>query len=217
MFLAVALVPAVMAGESSPQLKFLGTLEGARPSVYSTIAFSPDGKLLAVGDYEVALIDEDGKDHPGHSLVQLWDVDKRKVIATLRGHSDADLSLVFSRDGKTLVSVTEDGYREREIKLWDVATGKEKTALKPEPKCYFLALSRDGKTVALVNDESHRVILWDTATQKEKVVASLKGFSGLIGPAGRGEREGVPQGLTEANIAKGRRLEWNGVSDRGRH
>jgi WD40 repeat protein len=183
MFLAVALVPAVRAGESIPELKFLGTLEGARPNTYSTIAFSADGKLLAVGDYKAARIDLEGTDHPGHSLVKLWDVDKRKVIATLRGHTDAVVGVVFSRDGKTLVSVAAFG---REIKLWDVATGKEKPPLQLDPKRVFLALSPDGKTVAFTNDENHTVILRDMSTGKEKVSTgkekvSLKGFSSLRG------------------------------------
>jgi len=183
MFLAVAIVPALMAGEPEPQLKLLATLEGARPSAYSTIAFSPDGKILATSDHKYARIDREGTDQPGHSLIKLWDVDKRQVIATLRGHNDAVLCMVFSRDGKTLVSVTDSG---REVKLWNVATGKEKPPFKRDPKWSFLALSPDGRTIAFANDENHTLILWDLSTGKEKVSTakekvSLKGFSSLIG------------------------------------
>ena len=56
MFLAVAMVPAVMAGESGPQLKLLATLEGARPGAYIPIAFSPDGKVLACGDFVIPVM-----------------------------------------------------------------------------------------------------------------------------------------------------------------
>jgi WD40 repeat protein len=186
MVLVAALVPAATAGEPAPHLKLLATLEGAHPKEGATapIAFSPDGKLLAVGDYKAARLDRDGKDHPGHSLVQLWDVDKRKVIATLRGHTDAVCGVVFSRDGKTLVSVTDGG---REVKLWDVATGGEKPPLQRDARRVFLGLSPDGKTVAFANDDNHGVMLWDTSTGKEKVSTggakvSLKGYSSLIGP-----------------------------------
>ncbi len=168
MFLAFALGASVLAAEPEPQLELLGTLEGGRPSAYASIAFSPDGKTLASGEYNR----EDGA-----SVVKLWDVNKRKVIASLRGHTNAVTSVAFSRDGKTLVS-SGDG---KEVKLWDVVTGKEKATLKGAPKWMFLALSSDGKTIAFAKD-NHAVVLWDVATGKAKASkekASLKGFSGL--------------------------------------
>src|ERR1700722_13030441 len=78
-FLAVALVPAVMASEPGPSLKLLATLEGARPGGLSTVAFSPDGKTLAVSDHVV------GKDGQVIDSIKLYDVANRKVTATLRG------------------------------------------------------------------------------------------------------------------------------------
>src|SRR5688500_12612007 len=95
MFLAVAVVPAVMAGEPAPRLKLLGTLEGGRPHVLANIAFSPDGKDLASSDYS---------DDDGGSAVKLWDVSKRNVIATLGGRTYRVSSVAFSPDGKTLAA-----------------------------------------------------------------------------------------------------------------
>ena len=83
------------------------TLEG---HIYSTggirsVAFSPDGTLLASGAYD--------------ETVKLWDVETKENIATLEGHTDGVTSVAFSPDGTMLASA----YYDDPLKLWDVATG----------------------------------------------------------------------------------------------
>jgi WD40 repeat protein len=166
LFLAVAVVPAVMAGEPEPQLKLLATLEGASPPKYTPIAFSPNGKLLACADYVAK------ENVPVVGSVRLWDVGKRKVVATLRdGGGELDygvygvFSVAFSPDGKTLA--VSSG---RAVTLFDVASGKEKSSFKG---CGGpLAFGPDGKTLATA-DESGGT-LWDLSTGKKRV--SLKGY-----------------------------------------
>jgi WD40 repeat protein len=79
------------------------TLTGHSDDVKS-VAFSPDGKILASGSRD--------------NTIKLWDVATRRLIATLTGHSFGVISVAFSPDGKILVS----GSSDRTIKLWDVAT-----------------------------------------------------------------------------------------------
>jgi WD40 repeat protein len=70
-------------------------------SVWS-VAFSPDGKLLASGG-------EGG-------LIQLWEVEHRRPLGDpLAGHTDDVRSVAFSPDGKLLASGEEEI-----IQLWEV-------------------------------------------------------------------------------------------------
>jgi WD40 repeat protein/DNA-binding SARP family transcriptional activator len=72
-----------------------------------TVAYSPDGALLAVGLY-------DGK-------TELWATKSwKRVGRSLALHTARVLSIDFSPDGQTLVTSSADGT----IALWDVATQK---------------------------------------------------------------------------------------------
>ncbi len=64
------------------------------------LTFSPDGKILL------------GSSRPH---IKLWDVDTGKRLSTLTGHTEPIETLVFSHDGKTLASGSEDGT----VLLWD--------------------------------------------------------------------------------------------------
>jgi len=75
--------------------------EGHRGDVNS-VAFSPDGKLLASGSDDTS--------------AKLWDVNAGHEIATL-GHSGKVLAVAFSPDGKTLAT----GGSDHIVKLWDIA------------------------------------------------------------------------------------------------
>jgi uncharacterized protein (TIGR03067 family) len=156
--------------------KDIHALEGASPRVYARIAFSPDGKILAF--CEDRLRHNEGSIEKLGSDVKLWDVNRRKVIASLRQTGDVSC-VAFSPDGKTLGTGTK-GYDPDtqkgtgEVKLWDVATGKEKASLKG---LYALAISPDFKTVAAVAKD-RMVTLVELATGKEKV--SLKAPAGTV-------------------------------------
>jgi WD40 repeat protein len=80
----------------------------------NTIAFSPDGKILASA----------GRNISGEQIyhtIKLWNVATGEEMLTLTGHSNAVISLAFSADGKFLVSGGEDNL----IKIWQIPVNND--------------------------------------------------------------------------------------------
>src|SRR5690242_9725204 len=74
----------------------------------NSIAFSPDGKLLASGSSDKS--------------VALWDLKTGRQVRSLSGRNGSVSSVVFSPDGKMLATgmCKSDPCSEGEIKLWEV-------------------------------------------------------------------------------------------------
>lgn len=79
-----------------------------------SLAFSPDGRTLAVG---LSPIRRNGDLSESGDSLQLWNVQTQAEIASWQGHTNAVSSVVFTADGKTLISGSWDGS----IKFWEIA------------------------------------------------------------------------------------------------
>lgn len=132
------------------------TLKGHKDEVRS-VAFSPDGKILASS--------------VKHGTVKLWDTETGANITTLE---NAGGPVVFSPDGKLLASCGNV----QEIKLWDLETQTDLMTLRGKAGAVFdLTFSPDGTT--LVSGEGFGTIkFWDVATGEN--IATLEGHTGIV-------------------------------------
>jgi WD40 repeat protein len=131
-----------------------------------SVAFSPNGKVLAVGG--------GFKDQ----TISLREVSTGKELRRLKGHAYAVASLAFLPGGEALISGSQDGT----LRLWDVATGQERLCLRPSPQpepdgVNGLSLSADGQFVASAGQD--RVVrVWELATGAE--VRTFRGHQGDV-------------------------------------
>jgi eukaryotic-like serine/threonine-protein kinase len=117
----------------------------------TSAAFSPDGKLLAVGD--------------GDNSAYVWDLATGHIVATVTGSRHASAtSVAFSPDGQMLATGAGNGS----TYLWDVATSRlVATVTDPErirhSNVTSVAFSPDGQMLA-TGDKDDSTYLWDVAT-----------------------------------------------------
>jgi len=126
-------------------------------------AFSPDGKLIACG------------------AIRLYDFATGKVVREMLAQQDYFESLIFSPDGKTLLStgMPRSGGAEMAelvplavLRVWDVAAGKERRSdlegLRGGARI-AVSFSPDGRTLAHSQGFSTRVFLRETATEEHRL------------------------------------------------
>lgn len=126
-----------------------------------TVAYSPDGKLLAAGL---------------STKVVVWDAVSGRKIFSLDGNvsgapNNEMVYVTFSPDNKHLAVANMDGAP----KVWDVVTRAEEFSLVGHKQpCDGIAYSPDGKLLA-TSDDSGIIKVWDSATGKELLSLTQSG------------------------------------------
>jgi WD40 repeat protein len=171
---------------ASPQTPEL-VVQTSHGILIQSIAFSPDGEVLATGG--------------GDGTIKLWDVKSGRQIRTLAGHPPFKIEekeywidtydpivnvfegmdsamdgeqgrlntphcLAFSPDGKTLAS----GGNARTIIIWDVASGEALKTISTPGGVWFIAFSQDGSTLLSQSEykrEQNSYKYWDVASGNE--------------------------------------------------
>ena len=115
----------------------------------TSLAFSPDGKRIVFAC--------------DNKMIYVWDVEIKKDILRLEGHTDCVNYAAFSPDGKRIVSASDD----ETVRIWDTETGEEILCLKGhEGFVYSAVFSPDGGWIVSASWD-RTVRIWNAKSGKQ--------------------------------------------------
>lgn len=159
-------------------------LPGHEQSV-SSIAFSPNGKILASGSVD--------------NTVRLWSVDSKSELFVLNGHAGTVSSLAFSPDGRHLVSTSVDGS----AKLWSVSAGVLLASLYSLEDGNWVVTNQDGRfdTADLEQIKGLQWVVADDPLTPVPIEAFMRDYyePGLLSRVLAGEKFPTIRSLAELN------------------
>lgn len=139
--------------------RYLRELRAGSPVL--TLAFSPDGQRLAAAGGDWTLGEPCG--------IKVWDVTTGLEVQALQGHQNAVTSVVFTPDGRYLVS----GGFDRMVRVWGAQRGRLLRTLQHTGAVKSVAISPDGQRIAAGCYGGHANLrLWELSTGRVLLTAS---------------------------------------------
>jgi WD40 repeat protein len=203
----------------------------AHLDLVQSLAFSPDGQLLASGGFrdvklwrrqnnvhradlasstaavQALATSADGKwaaTGEASGAIKLWDLATLKDPKTLAGHSGHVTSLGFTPDGTKLVSVSDD----QTIRLWNVADAAAAGELQTPAPIEALAILADGAQIATGHADS-LIRLWTLPTAAGGQITPLAEIAGHSGPISALAVSPSAKGQLISAAADGTIRQWN--------
>jgi WD40 repeat protein len=153
-------------------------LEGCN-SIFAPVAFSPDGKRLAI---------EFG---PEHNTVKVWDLATGQGLWESPEQPDLVSSFDFSPDGSQVVSCDNSGN----VLVWDAAAGEQLLSLKGfYGNVSRVTYSPDGKWIAAAGEQG--VLVWNVGDGSRLINMSINAISLAFSFSPDGKRLAVTRGGT---------------------
>jgi WD40 repeat protein len=173
------------------------TLDMSKESVCAAdLAFSPDGKVLAVAD--------SGNRKNFSGGLYLWDLERDRYVHKLLTPGEQVLFTSFSRDGRWVAATTSRGFRvwelrtgravaesgaghsgrltriavsshrlaatasiDHTVRIWDAATGRQSLKLQHDQPVENVVFAADGTNVITATTMDNTIRIWDINTGKE--------------------------------------------------
>src|SRR5262249_39465830 len=132
------------------------TQPGAR---FNPLVYSPDGRWLAA--------DCGAKE----DAIRIWDALAGTERLRFHGSDRSHNPLCFSADGKLVAAV---GRVPSEVRMWDVATGKEIRRFRNDVDLGLVQFSGDGKTL-LAEARDGAVVAWEVASGRTSAIGADPG------------------------------------------
>ncbi len=134
---------------------------------FTSVAYSPDGKLLAGASW----------DH----TITLWDAATGRVVRRLTAEAPVRV-VAFHPGGKTLASGGNDGL----VTIWDVATGQPLHKM-PGHKgpVLRLAYSTDGRVLATSGTTADKLLIWNPGAGLRSPTRDIPSSEFVFGPDDR--------------------------------
>lgn len=179
----------------------------------STLAFSPDQRILAVGYndgrvclWDIASASVEWEEHssraparmvaftpsgrllsiPRGPVVEIWNLDRKRRVARLLGHDGVVLTLVYGLDGRLLLTASNDGT----ARLWDVAQQRALRVLDDHPGP-VTAATLDPEARLLLTTSGPYLSIWRVSDAELMARLAFCGTESLVTPGedGHGLRE----------------------------